>query len=126
MYIYIYVYYLETETLKGMIPGQISLNELEIGNEIGQGTYGRVCVGKWKKYRVALKFCQNRGQMEEFLREANLMILLPPHPNVVRMYGVSMDGTQPIIVMEYCGGGQTNKQTHSNQMSSPHYIILKC
>jgi len=88
-----------------VIPGQIPLNELEIGNEIGQGTYGRVCVGKWKKYRVALKFCQNRGQMEEFLREANLMITLPPHPNVVRMYGVSMDGTQPIIVMEYCGGG---------------------
>jgi len=51
------------------------------------------CVGKWKKYRVALKFCQNRGKMDEFMREANLMILLPPHPNVVRMYGVSIDGT---------------------------------
>jgi hypothetical protein len=26
------------------------LNELEIGSEIGSGTYGRVCVGgKWKK-----------------------------------------------------------------------------
>jgi hypothetical protein len=98
-----------TETLKGLSPGQIPLNELEIGREIGQGTYGRVCVGKWKKYRVALKFCQNRGKMDEFMREANLMISLPPHPNVVRMYGVSIDGTQPIIVMEYCAGGSLDK-----------------
>jgi len=32
------------------------------------------------------------------------MISLPPHPNVVRMYGVSIDGPQPIIVMEYFAG----------------------
>jgi hypothetical protein len=104
-----------TETLQGLSPGQILLNELEIGQEIGEGTYGRVCVGKWKKYRVALKFCQNRGKMEEFLREANLMISLPPYPNVVRMYGVSIDGTQPIIVMEYCAGGSLDKLLYDKQ-----------
>jgi predicted Ser/Thr protein kinase len=98
-----------TETLRGLSPGQIPLNELEIGTEIGNGNYGRVCVGKWKRYQVALKFCQNKGKMEEFLREANLMISLPPHPNVVRMYGVSVDGTQPIIVLEYCTGGSLDK-----------------
>jgi hypothetical protein len=50
-----------TETLKGLSPSEIPLNELEIENEIGSGTYGRVCIGKWKKnkYRVTLKFCQN-------------------------------------------------------------------
>jgi serine/threonine protein kinase len=31
---------------------------------------------------------------------------LPPHPHVVQMYGVSIDGPQPIIVMEYCSGGE--------------------
>jgi serine/threonine protein kinase len=97
------------ETLKSLTPTQIPLNELEIRKEIGQGTYGRVCVGKWKKYRVALKFCQSRGKMDEFMREANLMITLPPHPNVVRMYGVSIDGTQPVIVMEYCAGGSLDE-----------------
>jgi serine/threonine protein kinase len=30
---------------------------------------------------------------------------LPPHPNVVQVFGVSLDGPQPVIVMEYCGGG---------------------
>jgi hypothetical protein len=37
-----------TETLKSLTPGQIPLNELEIGREIGNGNYGRVCIGKWK------------------------------------------------------------------------------
>jgi serine/threonine protein kinase len=77
---------------------------LEIGRELGQGRYGRVCIGKWKtkNIRVALKFCQNRTEMNEFMREVDLMISIPPHRNVVRMFGVSIDGTQPIIVMEYC------------------------
>jgi len=98
-----------TEALREQSPAQIPLNELDIHKEIGEGTYGRVCVGKWKKYRVALKFCQNKGKMDEFMRETNLMISLPPHPNVVRVYGISMDGTQPIIVMEYCAGGSLDK-----------------
>jgi predicted Ser/Thr protein kinase len=63
----------ETETLKGLSPSEIPLNELEIGKEIGEGTYGRVRVGKWRKYRVALKFCQNVQNINEFLAEANIM-----------------------------------------------------
>jgi serine/threonine protein kinase len=35
---------------------------------------------------------------------------LPPHPNVVQVFGVSLDGNQPVIVMEYCAGG-----THSER-----------
>jgi hypothetical protein len=30
---------------------------------------------------------------------------LPPHPNVVHVFGISMDGSQPVIVMEYYAGG---------------------
>jgi len=43
------------------------------------------------------------------------MISLPPHPNVVRMYGVSIDGTQPIIVMEYCAGGSLDKVLYDTE-----------
>jgi hypothetical protein len=62
--------------LKRLSPSEISLNELEIGSEIGSGIYGRVCVGKWKKnkYRVAFKFCQNKGKIDEFMRGVDLMI----------------------------------------------------
>jgi hypothetical protein len=30
---------------------------------------------------------------------------LPPHPNVVQMFGVSFDGPQIILILEYCDGG---------------------
>jgi serine/threonine protein kinase len=62
-----------------------------------------------------LKFCQNRGKIDEFLREANLMILLPPHPNVVQMFGVCIEETQPIIVMEYCSGGLSVNEKKTNK-----------
>jgi serine/threonine protein kinase len=41
---------------------------------------------------------------------------LPPHPNVVQMFGVSLDGSQPVIVMEYCTGGtQTEREIKHNK-----------
>jgi serine/threonine protein kinase len=85
------------------------MTELEIGAEIGEGRFGRVCVGRWlnkdKIYQVGLKFCHGKGDLNEFLREANLTISIPPHPNVVRVFGISLNGIQPVIVMEYCDGG---------------------
>jgi hypothetical protein len=42
---------------------------------------------------------------------------LPPHPNVVQMFGVSLDGPQPVIVMEYCAGG-----IKSNQITFQFFI----
>jgi len=34
---------------------------------------------------------------------------LPLHPNVVQVFGVSLDGPQPVIVLEYCNGGSLDK-----------------
>jgi len=87
---------------------RISLNELIVEKEIGEGSFGKVYLGKWHNAVVALKFCIS-GKIEEFIQEINLMISLPPHPNVVQVYGVSIDGIQPVIVMEYCAGGSLDK-----------------
>jgi serine/threonine protein kinase len=84
---------------------QISLSEIAIVKELGEGSYGKVCLGKWRAARVALKFCKNKENLDEFINEMKLMIELPPHPNVVQVFGVSLDGPQPVIVMEYCAGG---------------------
>jgi serine/threonine protein kinase len=43
---------------------------------------------------------------------------LPPHPNVIQMFGVSLDGPQPVIVLEYCSGGIKSNQIKSNSSSS--------
>jgi len=84
---------------------QISLKEITIEKELGEGKYGKVCLGKWHAACVALKFCKNKAKIDEFMNEMILMIELPPHPNVVHLFGVSLDGPQPVIVMEYCAGG---------------------
>jgi len=88
---------------------QISIRELAVEKELGEGSYGKVCVGTWNGACVVLKFCKNKGQLEEFINEMKLMIELPPHPNVVHLFGISLDGPQPIIVMEYCVGGSLDK-----------------
>jgi hypothetical protein len=44
---------------------------------------------------------------------------LPPHPNVVQMFGVSLDGPQPVLVLEYCAGG-------INQIKSDHNHSFVC
>jgi len=84
---------------------QISLSEITIEKELGEGSHGRVYLGKWHAGRVALKFCKNNAKLEKFMNEIKLMVELPPHPNVVQVFGVSLDGPQPVIVMEYCAGG---------------------
>jgi serine/threonine protein kinase len=113
---------------------QISFNEIVVEKELGEGSYGKVCLGRWNDALVALKFCKNRGKIDEFITEIKIMVYvfdllflcvvfvdlrkekreiekrmlfreLPPHPNVVQLFGVSLDGPQPIIVMEYCSGG---------------------
>jgi serine/threonine protein kinase len=80
----------------------ITFTELIVERKIGTGSYGKVCLGKWNAAPVALKFCRKKGNVEDFMREIRLMIELPPHPNVVHMFGVSLNGPQPIIVLEYC------------------------
>jgi len=88
---------------------QVPFKELIVEKEIGEGGYGKVCLGKWNAAPVALKFCKKKGKLDEFMKEVKLMIELPSHPNVVQMFGVSLDGPQPVIILEYCTGGSLDK-----------------
>jgi len=50
------------------------------------------------------------------------MVELPPHPNVVQMFGISLDGPQPIIILEYCGGGSLDRVLYdSNEKLSEEF-----
>jgi hypothetical protein len=35
---------------------------------------------------------------------------LPPHPNIVQMFGACVNGPEMILVLEYCGGGTKHIQ----------------
>jgi len=39
----------------------------------------------------------------------NIGTELPPHPNVVHLLGASLDGPQPVIILEFCAGGSLER-----------------
>jgi predicted Ser/Thr protein kinase len=83
--------------------------DIVVEKELGKGSYGKVCLGRWNDNPVALKFCKEKEGLDDFLKEAGLMVDLPPHPNIVQVFGISIDGPQPILVLEYCAGGSLDK-----------------
>jgi len=56
------------------LSGVIRFNDIFVEKEVGEGSYGKVYVGKWNGAHVALKFCKNKGQIEEFINEMKLMM----------------------------------------------------
>jgi hypothetical protein len=56
----------------------ISFDAIEIQKELGKGSYGRVCLGLWNGAPVALKFCKEKEGVDEFWKEANLMMYKTP------------------------------------------------
>ncbi|KAH3766647.1 leucine-rich repeat protein [Pelomyxa schiedti] len=71
-----------------------------------QGGFGKVMKGEWKGHLVAVKqpldpaYSVSATALQEFLYEANMMSMVPPHRNIVRFFGVC---THPEIclVMEF-------------------------
>ncbi|KAI3409304.1 Protein kinase domain-containing protein [Psidium guajava] len=94
----------------------IKTTDIECIKELGSGTYGTVCYGKWKGSDVAIKrlksCCFTDGAAREdrlvadFWKEAHLLGQLH-HPNIVAFYGVVSDGpvTSLATVTEYMVNG---------------------
>jgi serine/threonine protein kinase len=40
---------------------------------------------------------------------------IAPHPNLVQTFGVSLDGPNPCIVLEFCGGGSLDGVMHDKE-----------
>jgi predicted Ser/Thr protein kinase len=53
---------------------QISFNEIVVEKEIGEGSYGQVCLGRWNDAPVALKFCRNKSKIDDFVSEIKIMM----------------------------------------------------
>jgi serine/threonine protein kinase len=106
----------------------IPYKELQIISDIGSGAYGKVCLGKWRGVKVAIKVAKDVVDIDDFFKEALLMIAIRPHPNVLQVLGVCIDGPNPAIVMEYCPRGSLDRllldtsQTISDELR--HQLIL--
>jgi predicted Ser/Thr protein kinase len=79
-------------------------DEIEFGKEIGKGAFGKVYEGTWRGQKVAIKeaLITDPTARADFFKEAELMLGLEPHPNVVRIYGVSVvsETSMCYIIME--------------------------
>ena len=84
-------------------------DEIILQNELGRGSYGKVCVGDWKGTPVAVKMINSDGQLssdtftgflEKFVEEWRTLKSLR-HPNVLQFFGVcSPDSDHPKMIME--------------------------
>jgi serine/threonine protein kinase len=78
-----------------MLNMSIPAQDLVFGEVIGQGSFGKVCRGTWRRHTdVAIKQLRqmnfSREALEDFKREAAQMAVLN-HPNIVRLYGICLN-----------------------------------
>ncbi|KAA6428246.1 MAG: PAS domain-containing tyrosine kinase [Trebouxia sp. A1-2] len=106
---------------------QIAYKELKFSRQIGEGSFGRVFLGKWRETTVAIKLlnptmrkaCHGSdsddgernshqinsckpGLLDDLDKEAGIMAALR-HPNVVMFLGVCLE--PPCMVAEFCARG---------------------
>eukprot|EP00029_Vermamoeba_vermiformis_P001200 TRINITY_DN1136_c0_g1_i1.p1 TRINITY_DN1136_c0_g1~~TRINITY_DN1136_c0_g1_i1.p1 ORF type:complete len:969 (-),score=158.75 TRINITY_DN1136_c0_g1_i1:37-2943(-) len=94
----------------------IKYAELKFLKEIGAGAFGKVFIGEWQKTKVALKL-NMMAQGTEFEKEARLMVTMRPHPNVVQLYGISTDGPNPVMIIEFCEGGSLDTKLYKARVN---------
>jgi len=108
---------------------RIPFSEVIVDQEIGRGSFGTVYKGRWEGVQVAIKVCSTveQKQLNEFITEAKLMLNLRPHPFVLQILGISVDGPYPAMILEFCDGGSLDKLVYSNAPISYNqvYNIMK-
>jgi len=99
--------------------------DIKLLNEIGSGSFGKVYKGEWQRTEVAIKVCAHMetSKIQEFLAEASIMLSLRPHPNVLQIFGVSVDGPHPAIVVEFCLKGSLDKIVYGSETISQEFVL---
>jgi len=82
----------------------LDYEELQIGKILGEGSFGIVYKARWREQDVAIKQLKGMGlnsakELELFRREADLMVGLKPHPNVVTLCGVCLNPKKPLAIV---------------------------
>lgn len=93
----------------------IKADDLEIVEKLGEGSFGAVFLCKFRSELVALKKLTGgmmQNNVNEFFREAALMMGIPPCKNVVRIYGMCQEQSNFSLVMEFLALGSLDSYIH--------------
>jgi len=85
----------------------IEIEECQLREELGKGSYGIVYKGRWRGCEVAVKQLQatDHQQLLDFQEEAKKLKLLRPHPYVVQFLGATSPSKDMCIFTELVEGG---------------------
>ncbi|KAK9833554.1 hypothetical protein WJX81_005671 [Elliptochloris bilobata] len=97
----------------------VHMDELHMQKQIGEGSFGKVYLAKWKETTVAVKVLTSTAGnddedfpiglpnplLQALTKEAGMMAAMR-HPNIVLYLGVCSD--PPCVVTEYCARGSLN------------------
>ncbi|BCS82726.1 putative serine/threonine-protein kinase [Cotonvirus japonicus] len=99
----------------------INYNEIQIGKQIGAGSYGVVSYGVWKNVSVAVKKISKQMLDEKHMLEFRLEIAVLSelqHPNIILFIGACIQKPNICIVTEYMNCGNL-KDVINNQSKFP-------
>jgi serine/threonine protein kinase len=98
--------------------GELAVDQFEVGNTLGTGTFGRVRVVSYSigdvKRILALKMLKKREiirlkQVEHIKSEKEILSMIS-HPFIVNFYGTFQDSKRVYMIMEYVIGGELFSQ----------------
>jgi hypothetical protein len=100
---------------------RVPFKELELGDEIGEGGFGKVYRATWQENDVVAKVLKEGIAdlpifMGDFLREAATWSKLN-HPNITRFFGICWTKPSPYIVVEYVNGGSLSSRLKKKDLS---------
>lgn len=105
---------LSKEELKRFYPPHISWSELQVGEVVGAGGFGKVFRGYYRGHEVAVKAARRdpdevpEETKNKVLQEGKLFWLLK-HQNIVGLLGVCLEEPNLSLVMEFARGGALNR-----------------
>jgi len=106
----------------------MDFGEIEIGNQLGRGSYGKVYRGRFRGSIVAVKKMESSLHLEAgsetFITEVRTLSRLR-NRNIVQFIGFCIDNDTPCIVMEYMKGGSVAKVIHEEMKELTPKILLK-